>query len=52
MLLKINIRDKIHQIENLFSALKVSTIKNTLYYNKVTKGYLNTNLDKIYSKIL
>ena len=52
MLLKINIRDKIHQIENLFSSSVLSNVKNTTYYNKVTKGYLNTNLDKIYSKII
>jgi len=52
MLLKINIRDKIHQIENLFSSSVLSNIKNTTYYNKVTKGNTQTNLDNIYLKIL
>lgn len=52
MLLKINIRDKIHQIENLFSSSVLSNVKNTTYYNKVTKGNTQTNLDNIYLKIL
>jgi len=52
MLLKINIRDKIHQIENLFSSSMFSNIKNTIYYNRVTKGNTKTNLDNIYLKIL